>query len=674
VDKPKITHPSADQLVRFSQGRLSEAEIAELAAHLSTCPACVAIAEASGDDTLISLLRAADTEREVGSPQNPSQAETVALPGATAEIRGLPAELATHGRYRVQELLGVGGMGAVYKAEYLLMERPVALKLISHRLTSNPAMVERFRREVKTAGQLRHANIVMAFDAEQAGDSHFLVMEYVEGKSLARTVKEQGPLPVALACDYIRQAALGLQYAHERSMVHRDIKPQNLMHTPDGQVKILDFGLARFAMEAAPTGSLLSGPILDAGSSGSATGSLTQAGAVMGTPDYIAPEQAKDAHTADIRADIYSLGCTLYDLLTGHAPFPGGTALDKVQAHAERSPRPLTELRRDIPPELARVVDKMMAKDPAKRYQTPAEVAEALKRFTESASPKPERSNRQIARRIVAAAAMAVFVVLAGAIIYVQTDKGEFIIETEDENAAVMLNKGGGVKIVDQSAGREYVLKPGSHHVRTGEYAIDVGSLPDDIEISEGKTFTVKRGGKVVATAKLTKKDDKANQDAKIEAAGKAAEAFLRKIDSGDYESLWGQFASWAKEHRSKREQVVQSFEWFRQEFGKLISRTPEKPQHLTTVPNVGHWRLCRVQLQIPLRAPRSCSGTAGLHARGRRSMACPQLFATRVRRSSASESPCSRAGSDWHSGGQVHHSRSRKEGVDVVFEGHSGQ
>src|SRR5262249_13946971 len=159
----------------------------------------------------------------------PAEAATLAPRPAAPE---LPAELAAHGRYRVQELLGVGGMGAVYKAEHLLMERPVALKLISHSLTSDPAMVERFRRARKTAAKLRHRNIVLAHDAEEAGGSHFLVMEYVEGKSLARLVAEQGPLSVREACDYVRQAALGLQYAHERGMVHRDIKPQNLMLSP----------------------------------------------------------------------------------------------------------------------------------------------------------------------------------------------------------------------------------------------------------------------------------------------------------------------------------------------------------------------------------------------------------------------------------------------------------
>src|SRR5262249_41980004 len=242
---------------------------------------------------------------------------------------GGPPELAEHPRYRVRELLGVGGMGAVYRAEHLLMERPVALKVINRSLTDRPALVERFRREAPAAARLAHPNSVAAFDAEQAGDTHFLVMEYVEGQSLARVLAERGPLPVTEACAYVRQAALGLQHAHEQGMVHRDIKPHNLMRTPGGQVKILDFGLARFASEAAPPGALLAGP--PAGEAPPAA-SLTQTGTMMGTPEYIAPEQARDAHAADIRADLYSLGCTLYDLLTGQAPFPEGTAVEKVRA------------------------------------------------------------------------------------------------------------------------------------------------------------------------------------------------------------------------------------------------------------------------------------------------------------------------------------------------------
>ena len=168
---------------------------------------------------------------------------------------GLPKELNDHPRYRVVAALGAGGMGTVYRAEHRLMDRPVALKVIRGDLLGNEAMVERFRREVKSAARLAsHPNIVAAYDAEQAGETHMLVMEFIEGTDLARVVDRRGPLPVGEACEYARQAALGLQHAFEDGMVHRDIKPQNLMRTTRGQIKILDFGLARFASEVATHG------------------------------------------------------------------------------------------------------------------------------------------------------------------------------------------------------------------------------------------------------------------------------------------------------------------------------------------------------------------------------------------------------------------------------------
>jgi WD40 repeat protein len=253
-------------------------------------------------------------------------------------------------------------MGIVFKAEHRLMERIVALKTIHKSLTQRHEAVERFRQEAKAAARLSHPNIVAAFDAEQAGELHFLVMEYIEGTNLDQRVRSEGPLPVALACEIIRQAALGLQHAHERGMVHRDLKPHNLLWTPTGQVKILDFGLARFCSEYNDN-------------------SLTAPGVVLGTPDFIAPEQALDARQADIRADIYSLGCTLYFLLAGRPPFPEGSALQKLMAHQQRMPRPLTALRPDVPAELLRILDRLTAKHPGERYQTPADVAERLAPF-----------------------------------------------------------------------------------------------------------------------------------------------------------------------------------------------------------------------------------------------------------------------------------------------------
>jgi uncharacterized protein (TIGR03067 family) len=226
----------------------------------------------------------------------------------------------------------------------------------------------------------------------------------------------------------------------------------------------------------------------------------------MGTPDYIAPEQARDAHTADIRADIYSLGCTLYHLLAGKAPYPDGTAVDKVMAHMERPPKPLTELTSNVPPELARVVERMMAKDPAKRYQTPAEIAEALQPFVARASIKP----RQVIRRWLAAACVFVIaaVLVAGVIIYVQTDEGTFVINTTSHEVGVKINEKGGIKIRDDASGREYLLKAGRHGVRPGTYRIDVTELPEGIELEGVDTFKVKRHGEAIATVKLQAKGE----------------------------------------------------------------------------------------------------------------------------------------------------------------------
>ena len=305
--------------------------------------------------------------REVTSPSLQSDDRTICegdtLPppdSVLANPLGAPAALIDHPRYRIVRLLGMGGMGAVYQAEHKIMKRLVALKVIRSTLVQSGTAVERFRREVHAAARLVHPNIVTAYDAEQVGDTHFLAMELVDGVNLADIVRDRGPLPVPDACDYIRQAALGLQHACERGMVHRDIKPHNLMVDSSGQVKILDFGLARFASE------------------NSAGGTITEPGSHMGTPDFMAPEQARDPRAADIRADIYSLGCTLYYLLSGQEPFPGGTAISKAMAHIEKPPRPLGELRGDIPLQVQAVVERMMAKDPAQRFQTPAEVAAAL--------------------------------------------------------------------------------------------------------------------------------------------------------------------------------------------------------------------------------------------------------------------------------------------------------
>jgi predicted Ser/Thr protein kinase len=363
MDEGQLIHPDREQLESFVHGRLSERERERVEQHVSECDSCCDILRSVPHDPLVGLIQQSETSADVAETELAIESATTAK--TTSQPGEVPPELIDHPRYRIVKQLGAGGMGVVYQAEHRLMERPVALKVISAQLVNSDVAVERFRLEVKAAARLSHRNIVAAYDAEQAGELHFLVMEFIDGISLAELVQTRGKLSVLHACNYVMQAAQGLQHALENGMVHRDIKPHNLMRTPKGTVKILDFGLARFARQHSA--------VEDSG--------LTGDNATLGTPDYIAPEQARDSRRADIRADIYSLGCTLYFLLAGRPPFPRGTAMEKVVAHVERDPNPLADQREDVPEEVIRIVERMMAKEPSQRFQTPAEVVAALKPY-----------------------------------------------------------------------------------------------------------------------------------------------------------------------------------------------------------------------------------------------------------------------------------------------------
>jgi hypothetical protein len=383
--------------------------------HLAACPHCCELVERAPGDSFLNRLRAADSAA-AAAPGRSTDAPGVKLAAAPP----IPPELIDHPRYRVLGLVGEGGMGAVYRAEHRHMGRQVALKVIHPGLLQDPAAVRRFQQEVRAAARLHHANIVHAYDADEARGLHFLVMEYVEGISLAELVRERGPLPAAEACEYVRQAALGLQHANEKGMVHRDIKPHNLMlQWAGGLVKILDFGLARLthAPDVSPAGA------------GAVTGRLTGVGTVMGTADYIAPEQAADAGAADIRADVYALGCTLFYLLTGRPPFPGGAVLEKLARHAGTALPPLGALRPDVPAGLGAVLSRMTAKDPAARHPTPAAVAEALARFCPAGARRPSLG-RKLLRVAVAALLLFAAGLVAAVVIYLRlgTDRGQVAV------------------------------------------------------------------------------------------------------------------------------------------------------------------------------------------------------------------------------------------------------
>jgi serine/threonine protein kinase len=271
------------------------------------------------------------------------------------------------GKYRILELLGAGGMGKVYLAEQTTMKRPVALKLLPTRHSEEHSSLARFTREARAAAKLRHPNITQAYDFDQVGKMAFIAMEYIEGLDLQELVKHHRKVPWSLAAHLIAQAACGLEHAHQHGLVHRDIKPSNLMVEPDGTVKLLDLGL-----------------VTDAAGDSSLT--LAEKDVVLGTADYISPEQAINSHQVDIRSDIYSLGGVLYFLLTGQSPFPDKSVPQKLLMHQMEEPTPVRDLEPAVPPELSSVVERMMAKKPEARFAKPQLVAEELKPLA-----KPDR-------------------------------------------------------------------------------------------------------------------------------------------------------------------------------------------------------------------------------------------------------------------------------------------
>jgi len=288
--------------------------------------------------------------------------------------------------YKILDRIGKGQMGGVYKAVHN-SDQLVALKILPASKAKDQHLLGRFQREARLLTQLDHPNVVRAFQVGETGGVHYIVMEYLEGETLNETLDRRKRLPAAEAARLVCQALDGLQHLHEKRMVHRDLKPSNLMLTPepakgkpdttwDATVKILDIGLGRELFdEDTPEGKIDT--------------QLTADGAVLGTPDYLAPEQAKDARSADVRADIYSLGCVLYHCITGRTPFPDTNIMAQMLKHATERPLPLSALVSDVPARFQEVLDRFLTKRPDDRYQTPAEAADALKPFAGSTGTLP---------------------------------------------------------------------------------------------------------------------------------------------------------------------------------------------------------------------------------------------------------------------------------------------
>ncbi len=362
--------PSTVRLRDYVLGCLDPIELENVAAHVRECESCLTSIDRlhSECDTFVAALRSPKpTEPDsCGPAYEKAIADLLAetpIPKAASSRLG-PGSLLRE--YRILEALGEGGMGTVYRAFHLRLEREVALKVVRGNWANDPLMVARFQREMRAAGRFKHPHIVQATDAGEVDGIHFLVMEFVPGIDLAALVRREGPLPIADACELVRQAAIGLQHAHQQGLVHRDIKPSNLRLTPEGEVKILDFGLA--LLQEDPL-SRLSTPV----DAGAARSNLTGASRVLGTNDYMAPEQWINSHTVDARADVYSLGCTLWFLLVGRPPASSGV----VSASA------LPKHRADAPEPLSAIVSRMLAPRAADRFPSALEVARTLESFSQ---------------------------------------------------------------------------------------------------------------------------------------------------------------------------------------------------------------------------------------------------------------------------------------------------
>jgi eukaryotic-like serine/threonine-protein kinase len=298
------------------------------------------------------------------------------------------------GNYALLDRLGHGGMGHVYKARHLRMDRVVSLKILPRNATKSPWAVKCFQREARAAAKLAHPNIVMAHDADEANGMHFLVMEYIDGQDLWSAIRQNGPLTVADAVNYLIQAAHGLEYAHTKGIIHRDIKPSNLLLDKQGNIKILDMGLAHINEGVAS-------------SEFETDESSDNNGHIMGTLEYMSPEQALDPNLASIQSDIYCLGCTLYFLLLGRPPFGGDTMAKKILAHRDQPIPSLRATRSDVPGALDVVFRRMIAKNPLDRHRSMAELIDELREVNVPRNDEhvrlmiqPQRVDKKRANRI----------------------------------------------------------------------------------------------------------------------------------------------------------------------------------------------------------------------------------------------------------------------------------
>lgn len=504
--------PSQERLLGYSQGTLSPEDVLQIEQHVHACPECEGTLNLTDGqtDTVLSELRKgppSDIPTDVEYPIR-SDFQGDIKPAPTLDLKHsseVQAGERTLGNYILLEKIGAGGMGQVYKARHQRMDRVVALKVLPAKFLQDKAAVARFEREVKAAARITHPNIVAAFDADVAENEHFLVMEYVEGNDLSALVKKSGTLGVKQAVNCVLQAARGLEAAHANGIIHRDIKPANLLLDRKGTIKILDMGLARLHDD---TGT---------------QAELTATGAVMGTVDFMAPEQALDSKAADHRADIYSLGCTLYYLLSGRPTYHGETLTARLLAHQSHPIPDLCSVQSDVPEALENIFQKMISKKPSDRYQTVTELIADLESLgtsvgialppnqaTATRLPTDDEGRKRRNRwRTVCGITAAAIILLAVIVIVNRNDGTKLVVEVNVPGAKVeVVNEvDNQVKVTTPSDKTtiEIGVEPGTHRIVVSKDGFRTESR-EHVEIKTGKNEPI-RVSLVKATDKVDVKD-----------------------------------------------------------------------------------------------------------------------------------------------------------------------
>jgi serine/threonine protein kinase/formylglycine-generating enzyme required for sulfatase activity len=484
----ELTCLADETLQAYQSGTVDPAIFEAVADHLNGCTACLHRLQSveSANDPLLRALRGQQTRPS--APIDPLVASAIA---EALPLGSMPAAGTILNEYRLLERLGVGGMGAVYRALHLRLDKQVALKVIHPLRFHDPLLRSRFQLEMKAIGKLRHPHVVLATDAGECQGVLYLVMELEQGADLAHYVREQGRLPIAEACGFAQQAALGLQYAHEAGLVHRDVKPSNLFRTSDSRIKLLDLGLALLQVEKelADLPQTHPPPVALADSSPFSRDGTRGA---MGTADYMAPEQWSDSHEVDARADLYSLGCTLFYLLTGRPPFAQSGPPSRAEcraAHLHASPPRLRDLRPDAPARLEALVMRLLAKRPEDRFASAGEVARQLAAF---AHPKSRRALLAGTAGLLLVGAITVPVVLNWPSEPVATTNQEAIVPAPDEFAGPP--QPGTLSLTPDEAQR--LQKHWAKHL--GQPAVFQNSLEADLALIPPGEFTLINGYDVV--------------------------------------------------------------------------------------------------------------------------------------------------------------------------------